>query len=85
MVPDPRLDRQLEISRILGARGLDFESPGVPRGRFWEPLGINLVGISDADFPPSRTSFFKAATYITRLRVIPLRLREVFQTLLLGP
>ena len=85
MVPDPRLDRHLEISRILGARGLDFESPGVPRGRFWESPGINLVDISNADFLPLRTSFFEAATYITRLRVIPLRLRGVFQTLLLGP
>ena len=58
---------------------------GVPRGRFWEPPGINLVDISNADFLPLRTSFFEAATYITRLRVIPLRLRGVFQTLVLGP
>ncbi len=58
---------------------------GVPRGRFWEPPGINLVDISNTDFPSLRTSFFKAATCITRLRVIPLRLREVFQSLLLGP
>ena len=76
------------ISKFLGfwePGASILRARGVPRGRFWEPPGINLVDISNADFLPLRTSFFEAATYITRLRVIPLRLRGVFQTLIFRP